>query len=81
MIKSSSRGISLQKFKHVLNLFRNYTFGLCVASAFFQPNSEQEQGLKRKKERGEKKRTTKEARLSDLSLTPVSIDVKPIRIY
>lgn len=82
MIKSSSRGISLQKFKHVLNLFRNYTFGLCVACAFSQPNSEREQGLKTRKERKRrKKRTTKDARLSDLSLTPVSIDVKPIRIY
>lgn len=79
MIKSSSRGISLLKFKHVLNLSRNYTFGLCVASAFFQPNSEREQGFE-KKERRKKEQPKKQGYLIS-RLPPVSIDVKPIRIY
>ncbi len=63
MIKSSSRGISLQKFKHVLNLSRNYTFGLCVASAFFQLNSEREQGWKERKKEGKKEQPKKQGYL------------------
>lgn len=51
MIKSSSKGISLEKFKRVLNLSKNYTFGPRVASAFFQPNSKREQRFEKTKKK------------------------------